>query len=72
MSQDLVSAAQLQGQWQWAKTETWEGPSKHQNTLFYCEGDGIMEQLDQRCCEVSILQGIQKLAGHSAGQPTLR
>jgi len=37
-SQTLFSGAQGQAQRQWAQTETWEAPSEHWETLFYCEG----------------------------------
>ena len=45
--------------------------SKHQETLFHCKGDQALAQVAERGCGISTLGDIQKLSGHSAGQPAL-
>ncbi|KAK4818637.1 hypothetical protein QYF61_016608 [Mycteria americana] len=54
-----------------AQTETQQGPSEHQETLFDCEGDRALAQVALRACGVSILGDTQKPSGHSSGQPAL-
>ena len=44
--------AQGQDRRQWAQTETEEGPSDHQKTLFRGEGSQILERIAQRSCGV--------------------
>ena len=70
-SQALLSGAQGQDQRQQAQTETREVPCERQETPFCCEGDQALAQVAQGGCGISILGGIQKLRGHSPGQPGL-
>lgn len=67
----MESGAQCQNQRPWAQNETWEIPSKHQETLFIVKSDWELAQTAQRTCAVSILEGIQKPSEHSPGQPVL-
>jgi len=50
------------------KTETQEGPSEHQQTLFDCEGDGALARVPHGGCGVSILGDTQKPSGYGPGQ----
>lgn len=52
---------------QWAQTRTQEVPSKHQEALLSCAGDGALEQIAQRGCGVSNHGDIQKLHGQLKG-----
>ena len=67
-TQALFSAAQWQDQRQWVQTKAQEIPSEHEETLFHCEGNQGLAQVACGGCVVSILGGIQKLAGHGSGQ----
>ncbi len=48
---------------QWAQTGTQEVLSKHQEALLYCAGDGALEWVAHRSCEVSLLGDVQKPSG---------
>jgi len=55
---------------QGTQTETQKVPSKHQEPLLYCVGDGAVVQAAQRCC--GLLPGdLQKLQEHGPGHPAL-
>jgi len=50
--------------------KTLEVLSEHQESLFYCESDGTLQQVVLRGCGLSIL-AIQKPSGHGPGQPAV-
>lgn len=68
-SQALSRGAHWQDKRQWANNARQEVPSEHQEILFHCEGYQALAQAARRDCGVSILGKIQKLSGHSIGQP---
>lgn len=48
-----------------------EGTERHQEALYYCEGDWAMAQLAHGGSGVSLFWDIQKQSGHSPEQPAL-
>lgn len=65
--QALFIGVQWQDKRQCAQTGTQDVPSKHQEFLLYCVGDGALAQISHRGYGVSFLGELQKVTGHKPG-----
>jgi len=71
MGPDSSQWCPVTGQGQRAQREVQKVPSEHEEELLHSEGDGALEQVAQRGCEVFFSGDIQNLPGRGSVQPAL-